>query len=551
MKESAPNGLEQYLTEHGEIRYAISGKSMMPLLDETKNDSVLIRALRPAEGDAAPEVGDVVLYRQGDRYILHRIIGVSGDGENKIYRLRGDNNFQSEEVYPEQILGIMTAFFRGDRRTDTTDRSYRRTVRRILAVSPEKQRQSAGNRRYRDRVRRFLGQKDHHLFTGGQYLFNTPSSLMILEQLSHSHKIEKEPYVLKIDNGIVLPRKSVGGFSAKNLGGVLTESHEFVRESREYDFGGGYDVREEEIETRDEAVIYLGRSFPHYGVVMIDTVRRLYYRYTEEGKGLKLCVCGIYCEPGTFGRADSRSWELLSEMGVRREDVIDVRTPTRFQRVYVPEPGFEYDKWVRDEFYLPYKAVFDKAEAKGPKKIYLSRKKMGTTKEAGEAFIEKFFRLNGFESIYPDELSIPEQVEMLKGADVIASVEGTVSHNILFCKPGTAQIIIRRHTRLEPRHFLFNELMDSPVTYIDCYFHFLPGFPRHYDIGPFCMLFNKNIRQFAKDNGYRVPSGRFFSNLVTVLTYCRLCAGQKKREKAAAKAEKRRQSEEHHGSGTV
>lgn len=374
-------------------------------------------------------------------------------------------------------------------------------------------------------------QKEHHLFINNQYLYNIGSSRAILEQLSHGHERTTEPYVLRIENGIVLPRKFVrDGTSVCSLGGVVNEAFEFIEESREYDFGGGYPVDEDEIDNRDEAVIYLGRGFPHFGVVMIDFIRRLYFKYSDEGKNLKLCYCGIYSEPGTFGRADQRSWELLSEMGIRREDVIDVRTPSRFRTVYIPEPGFEYEQYYHKEFLIPYKRITDKVTAKDAKRLYLSRRKMGTAKEAGEEIIEQFFARNGFTVIYPDELSIAEQAAWYKGAELIASVEGTASHNILFCMPGTRQIVIRKNTRIEPRHFLFNELMDSPVTYIDCLFNFIPGFPRHYDIGPFCMLFNKNIRQFAKDNGYRMPHGRIFRNFGTMLKYCGLCIKQVKRE---------------------
>lgn len=371
-----------------------------------------------------------------------------------------------------------------------------------------------------------------HLFINNQYLFDIPSSRKILGQLSETHEKKDAPYLLKIENGIVLPRKFVkANGKTISLGGVLNENKTFVSESREYDFGGGYEVNDEEIEKVDEEVIYLGRGFPHYGVVMIDLIRRLYFKYTDEGKNLRLCYCGIYSDQGTFGRADARSWELLNNMGIRREDVIDIRSPMQFKKIYVPEPGFEYEKYYHKEFLVPYKVISDKAEIRNAKKIYLSRKKMGNTKEAGEGIIEKFFSINGFEIIYPDEIGIPEQAAWLKGADVIASVEGTASHNILFCRPGTSQIVIRKYTRIEPRHFLFNELMDSPVTYIDCMCNFVRGFPRHYDIGPFCMMFNKNIRKFARDNGMKLPFGWFFANIATAVNYCRMCLIQKRREK--------------------
>lgn len=141
---------------------------------------------------------------------------------------------------------------------------------------------------------RFLLQKEHHLYKDGQYLYNIGTSRTILDQLSKDHEATDDPYLLRIENGMVLPRKHViNGNSFRALGGVVTKNQEYVEESKEYDFGGGYPIDTETIEKSDESVIYLGRGFPHYGVVMIDLIRRLYFKYSEEGRNLKLCYCGV------------------------------------------------------------------------------------------------------------------------------------------------------------------------------------------------------------------------------------------------------------------
>lgn len=392
------------------------------------------------------------------------------------------------------------------------------------------------NLKFLKKVIQYVFQKKHHIFEKDQYLYNVESSRKIINQLSCRHENTNKPYIIKIKNGIVLPRKNKNERDKNfSLGGVLNEKLEFIEESKEYDFGGGYDINVNDIEEINEEVIYLGRGYPHYGVVMIDLIRRLYFKYTNEGKKFKLCFLGIHCEKGTFGKAEKKSWELLGEMGLKRDDFIDIRKPTKFSMVYIPEPGFEYEKYYHKEFLIPYKIIQDKVKPRNAKKLYLSRRKMDTIKEVGEDIIEKFFSINGFKIIYPDELSIQEQVEWLKGAEVIASVECTASHNILFCVPGTKQIVIRKYTRIEPRHFLFNELMNSKVTYIDCMFNFIPGFPIHYDIGPFCMLFNKNISHFAKENNYILPKGWYFKNIITMIKYVQMCTLQFKKEKSGVK----------------
>lgn len=513
--------------------YQIQGTSMLPYL-KAGRDTALIE-IREVGEEKRFNVGDVIMYERNERYILHRIVGIKEDDRNKntvIYVVRGDNCYNDEFIAPDIITGVAIEFTRKGRTIEVTSRKYQKYANRILKKGIKPNRKRIIFQNGIRRIINFILQDSLYIHDRGQYLYNTGSSKEIIKQLSESHQNNIKPYLKVIENGIILPRKRfVENGRIVDKGGVLDQNGNFVEESIEYDFGGKYGFDLLNVQTIEEPVIYLGRSFPHFGVAFIDLLRRAYFKYSEEGKNMKMCCCGVYCEPGTFGKHDKKSWDLLNAIGIYKDELIDVRVPTRFTQIYIPEPGFEYEKWYKNEFYIPYKILFDKAEPREYKKVYLSRGRMPQKKDAGEKIIQKFFSMNGYEVFYPDEISIEEQVEYLKGADCIASIEGTISHNILFCTPGTKQIIIRRDTRIEPRHFLLNELMNSVPTYIDCYFNILPGFPRHYDIGPFCMLFNKNIRKFAKDNNYKIPRGWVISNVKTFLKYCSLCINQKKSEK--------------------
>ena len=69
-------------------------------------------------------------------------------------------------------------------------------------------------------------------------------------------------------------------------------------------------------------------------------------------------------------------------------------------------------------------------------------------------------------------------------------------------------------------------MKDSLVSYIDCYYEPFKHFPINYDIGPFLILFNKNIRAFAKDNGYKYKKTFYIYNLVAAVRYFLLCIWQ-------------------------
>lgn len=120
------SSLERVLAETGMIVVGTVGTSMRPLLVQRKTAAV-IRALDRESGELRS--GDVVLFRRGDKLILHRIVQVEKDG----FGLCGDNRWKVEHgVRREQILGVMTAFIRDGKETSVTDPEYLRYVENVL-----------------------------------------------------------------------------------------------------------------------------------------------------------------------------------------------------------------------------------------------------------------------------------------------------------------------------------------------------------------------------------------------------------------------------------
>ncbi len=75
-------------------------------------------------------------------------------------------------------------------------------------------------------------------------------------------------------------------------------------------------------------------------------------------------------------------------------------------------------------------------------KIYISRKKKDLSRLLNEEGIEKLFIKYGFEIIYPEELSLSEQIRAFAGASAVAGVSGAAFTNIIFCRPQTEVICI-------------------------------------------------------------------------------------------------------------
>jgi len=98
--------IRETLASGKSIRLSPMGTSMLPMLRQGKDSVVL---------SPAPEVlsmYDLPLYRRDNgKCYLHRVVGV---GER--YQCMGDNLFIREaDVRPDQIIGLVTAFYRGEK----------------------------------------------------------------------------------------------------------------------------------------------------------------------------------------------------------------------------------------------------------------------------------------------------------------------------------------------------------------------------------------------------------------------------------------------------
>ncbi len=102
--------IEETLQGGGEVVLTPAGQSMSPMLRNRQDKIILVQ---PPE---QLKKYDIPLYRRGNgQFVLHRVVAVKKDG----YALCGDNQWQVEYgVRHEQIIGVVKAFYRGDKYID-------------------------------------------------------------------------------------------------------------------------------------------------------------------------------------------------------------------------------------------------------------------------------------------------------------------------------------------------------------------------------------------------------------------------------------------------
>lgn len=119
---------EEILDQYGMLTYRTQGVSMRPML-RSMRDIVSIRR----KGEQRCSLHDVVLYKRGQKYILHRIIGVRPND----YVILGDNCFTKEYgITDADILGVLDSFVRNGRTYTVEDKRYRRYVHWLIRLQP-------------------------------------------------------------------------------------------------------------------------------------------------------------------------------------------------------------------------------------------------------------------------------------------------------------------------------------------------------------------------------------------------------------------------------
>ena len=183
--------------------------------------------------------------------------------------------------------------------------------------------------------------------------------------------------------------------------------------------------------------IFAGYLFPHYGHFILESLSRLWFikRHPE----IPLVWLGVHNQIE------------FTDMHRQIFDIYDIKNPmfllteaTKIEELFVPEAGYiistRYTKSQIDALRL----VGSKPVVPG-KKIWLSRSKLDKGRLLNEKYFEQLLALRGWKVFHPEHYSIVEQVDFLCDSEVIAGIEGSGFHTLIFMPEyaGKVSIFVR------------------------------------------------------------------------------------------------------------
>lgn len=326
------------------------------------------------------------------------------------------------------------------------------------------------------------------------YAINLPK---FEKQASVSYLRTEELKCVTVDNGIILPlrKTDIPALDAIYEGGVCDESFKFIAGHIRYNNGKYNNLetvrsyKSNDVGYLDEEVVYMGTAFHHFGHFLLESLNRLWWIVKNRMFDIKV----VFLKNKIF---ESPFLELLELVGIKKENIVFLESPTKFRSVIIPDQSLCFFDSYHQELVLPYEEMLKKITPSNYGKIYLSRTQFRKKDCINEEYFEEFYREMGYKIIYPEQLNIKEQISLVSGADEIVSTIGTISHLALFAKKG-ARItsLLRSRTAFSTAQTIINQSKELNYTFVDVTCNFLPHrySANCYYIGP-----NVTWRDFVK-----------------------------------------------------
>ena len=344
------------------------------------------------------------------------------------------------------------------------------------------------------------------------------------------------PSVKVVDNGIILPRKQLGGISHnvkipyQGLGGVVDKDGKLVKESSIYDlkierdvdriaFGGAYSVSNP-VES-EETAIYLGLAHRHWGHFLIDIVQRCWYPMVkgllakQTGNeapyfdGNELTEDYVYVFSG-FGDSSTEFTgnykEFFRLLGLDCSKMFFANNPVLYKRVLVPDVAVHPGEYITTAYKTLFDIVIHNAMAEAvslglntAEQIYFSREHLKDTKDMGENHIEKLMIQCGYKVLYPEELTLVEQIFCWQTAKEIACINGTIPHNCVFAHESLRLYVFNKMELMVGYQFTMDMVQGITPIYVEAYNEPFKRYPLSVSRGPFWISATENVRRFVSE----------------------------------------------------
>ncbi len=207
----------------------------------------------------------------------------------------------------------------------------------------------------------------------------------------------------------------------------------------------------------------------HFGHLMTEQLSRVWAwpRVRELVPDAKVLLC-------VNKRVEIQPWEydVLGAAGIDHDDFVLVDGPVRVERLFSSTPMLCNPEYVHPRITGIWRQVGDTLAAAAspgarPGRIFCSRRLL---KRAcvNTPEVEEIFARHGFEIVFPEDLSLPDQVELFRRADVVAGFAGSGMFQLGLVTEPKRVVMVTSEAYSAQNEYLFAALLGHEIDSVTC-----------------------------------------------------------------------------------
>ena len=342
------------------------------------------------------------------------------------------------------------------------------------------------------------------------YRYLRPKKAAWLERMFHTpFPCRDDLQVWQGENAVIFPRRSAGQAAyANGQGGVLDQAGAFVELSANPGrLGGTYPM--EVTEAREETVVFCGYLYQHWGHFLVESTARLWYFLKNDPAVDRYVFFLDENMPRTVG---GNFREFLELLGIWDKAEF-IHKPVRYRKVIIPEPAYLCMQYWSEAYISVFDTVAQNVVPnpvwEKPDRIFFTRSHFA--KDSGYEFgmdsLDHFFRKNGFAVLAPEKMSLSQMIFTIRNAETVATISGTLPHNMLFGNSGQKLLILERLVINVDHQVCVDQMRSLNAVRIDANFP-IYTIDTH---GPYMVGCNHILNRFAEDSGLLPPDAGYAS----------------------------------------
>ncbi|WP_454811536.1 glycosyltransferase family 61 protein [Labrys neptuniae] len=218
-------------------------------------------------------------------------------------------------------------------------------------------------------------------------------------------------------------------------------------------------------------VIFGGRINLYYGHFLFETLPRLWSVAQHGLGGRKVLVQAQWPMDQWINHHFVQVF--LSALGIQRSDIIQCTRPEIYHDVEIALPCLRQNAWVypqaTQELFtrIGSNILGDAPRNANSTPVYISKTKL-THKISGivnEIEIENILKEKGVDIVYPETMSIKDQLLLFRDREVILGTVGSAFHSAGFAQSQARQIMIAHGERVNPNYGLLDIAFNSKTEY--------------------------------------------------------------------------------------